>query len=268
MAFFNFKERVDFADCLHPNRLSEIITSRRSGKLDISLNGCPVVLYDKLGSGGTKEVYDAMINNRRYALGICGTQDSPHRIIEKWSQVLEEPKNTQQLRGMGLHVNEMCEIVLVNINQISFPAIKMLRYEDLKVRVFDAKNNKGNNLPLVKRNTALNDQLLMEILEPTIQESKILISEGVRLGRDSFNLCLYQQKLHLYLNDLGSISMQKIRNSDIKKFIEYYAQWIVDAFINSVSDETYYKNPFINGLNHIDNTFKRRLEQAILVKLK
>jgi hypothetical protein len=99
-----------------------------------------------IGNGGSKNVFLVEHNGEESAIAICGTVDDAQTTINKWRDVINEPKNTKYLRNLGFYVNNISEIIPIKINGIDFPALKMKPYSSHSFEIFDLKNFDGNNL--------------------------------------------------------------------------------------------------------------------------
>ncbi|MEA2088228.1 MAG: hypothetical protein U9O55_00070 [Patescibacteria group bacterium] len=149
---------------LTADNIAHIVRSRRRPEYprqdtveSLSVEEQNATIHERLGSGGSKEVYDIEIAGQHYAIGICGIQDAPDRMVEKWKIVLQEPANTQHLRERDFLVNELCDIRPTAVNGTHFPGIIMKRYQDLPFRVFDGKNVGREGVSLISKDTQLND---------------------------------------------------------------------------------------------------------------
>lgn len=143
----------------------------------------------------------------------------------------------------------------------------MRRYQDLPFRVFDGKNVGRDGNSLVNRDTQLNDEIMLKIMSSVINEVAKLIDNGIRLGEDNFNLCESQGALHLYFNDLGSMSVSEIPEDDFPRFIEYYSMWAIGAFVNSVNHDTYTHNPYVHEMGDLGHSLQSKFEEAVNQKL-
>lgn len=255
---------------LTPDKIAQIIQSRQlpenPGKdliNNLEIDGVSTESLKFLGSGGSKEVYDAEVGGKHFAVGICGIQDTPERIIEKWEVVLKEPENTDFLRNQGFYVNEYCQIQNIRVNGFEFPAIVMKRFQDHQFKIFDSKNIGKNNNPIADRETDLNDDKMITIMQPVVNEVARLIKNGIRVGRDNFNLCLSNGEIHLYFNDLGPMKTEAFTKEDAPRIIEQYTMYAVSAFINSVNQDTYKNNKYIHNMDNPDNPLQGKLESLV-----
>lgn len=141
------------------NTPKDVIENLEIEEIDVKIHG-------RLGSGGSKEVYDIELNGAHYALGICGIQDAPERVVEKWKIVLQEPQNTKFLRDQGFLVNEVCEIKPIKVSGTDFPGLLMKRFQDHDFRIFDSKNIGRNDNPIVNKETKLDDGEMLKTMSP------------------------------------------------------------------------------------------------------
>lgn len=234
---------------------------------DIYMEGKEVRVNSKLGSGGTKEVFDVSCEGVSYALGICGRQDSPETILEKWKVVLKEPADTAFLRNKGFFVNQFCEIQTIKLKGIDFPAILFKRYQDHPFSIYDSKNITGNDNPLITETYPQDDEGMLKILGPVLGEIQRLILEGIRLSRDNFNLCLSEANLHLYLNDLGNMRVYKFDPEEVIKYLDSYVDWTWVALIHCVSESAYNQNSYLKSINSSSGSLKKKMKAQISMGL-
>lgn len=109
------------------DNIAHIVRSRRRPEYlgrdpieSLTIEEQNATIHGRLGSGGSKEVYDIEADRQHYAIGICGIQDTPERMVEKWKIVLQEPANTRHLRERGSLVNELCVIRPTAVNGTPF----------------------------------------------------------------------------------------------------------------------------------------------------
>lgn len=271
---FERHEQIPPEALLTIDNIAHIVRSRRRPEYpgrdtveNLSVEEQNATIHGRLGSGGSKEVYDIEIAGQHYALGICGIQDAPERMIEKWKIVLQEPANTQHLRERGFLVNELCDIRPTAVNGTPFPGIIMKRYQDLPFRVFDGKNVGRAGITIFNKDTQLNDEVMLEIMRPIIDEIVRLIQNGIQLGRDNFNLAESRGAVHLYFNDLGTMTVNEIPEDDFPGYIEYYTMWTRGALVNGVDHDTYEHNPYIHNLGNRGNSFAAKFEEAVKQRL-
>jgi hypothetical protein len=270
----HIQEENLFEEILVPNQVSQILHSRRDTNQPgvdvirhVELNQSEVSLEGYLGSGGSKEVYSAVQDGHDFALCICGIQDNSERVVEKWKSVLKEPRNTDELRKRGFHVNDACKISIVKINGHQFPALLMKRYQDHSFSIYDAKNTSGNDNPILEGDKEINDQLMMEVLSSVIDEITALIKEGVILGTDSFNVCLSQGKVHLYFNDLGPMEIKVIQQEEYKEVIDYYVASAIAAFVNSISYKVFQESSYLKKTGSRRHPLGQKICEEVLRRL-
>ncbi len=219
---------------LTPQIIRRILETRRGLPPEISVGGESISLERKLGSGGSKEVYDIQIGDLHYALAIPGNIDSAEIVADKWQRVLREPISTTRLRDAGFRVNPLSELIGVELDGISFPALIMRRYEDLPFDVRDAKNPRSSIYREKIRSFDVDKDL--ERIGETI---KSLAQKNIKTGGDSFNLFVDGEGLDLYFNDLGSCKFEEIPADKLKGVLEYYAMAASAALMNGFSEEEY-----------------------------
>lgn len=248
----------------------QVIQSRRSAELPgkdvinaLEIEGRVANPPKFLGSGGSKEVFDVEIGEEHYAVALCGLQDTPERVIQKWESVLKEPVNTALLKARGFYVNDMCEVRNIRVNGVEFPALVMKRFEDHSFEIYDSKNIGKNANRLFDERTELSDEKMMSLMSPISDEIIRLVRDGIRLGRDNFNLCVSEDQMHLYFNDLGPTRVEPFLDDEKKRVIAHYVMYAVGAVVSSVNEETYRNNPYINKMDDLESTLQTSLEKKI-----
>ena len=98
------------------------------------------IISGLLGEGGSKTVFDTVINGKRRALAIPNSIDDPDTQAEKWNSVLQEPENAKLLSELGLLTVPEYEIITTTINGRELPALSMTPFSDLPFKVFDSKD--------------------------------------------------------------------------------------------------------------------------------
>ncbi len=260
----------NFKDLLTIENIRNLTISRKSSadcrdyltEIRINNNIAKVVGY--MGSGGTKEVFDILIGEERYALGLCGIIDPPQTIIKKWTQVFNEPENTSKLRELGFFVNNLCKITPIKVNGFDFPAIIMKRYQDHYFQICDGKNNQNNENMLIPPKITI--ETCAPLFTKIASDISNLIKAGVRIGGDCFNLCLDNNVQHLYFNDLGSASFKEIKNEDIDLFVSSYTSHAVGAFLNS-SPDTKWLDETIYRIVEVNGPLEQRVKEQVYNKL-
>lgn len=220
--------------------VEHMLDTMRKGQLAIEANGRPVTVGKRLGAGGSKTVYDAVLDENSFALALPNTTDGYVRMMEKWSVVEREPENTAKLRELGLLVNPICEILPATINGISFPALRMTRYEDLPFEVRDSKNltSSVHRSTFVPEN-GLTDENFRELFSSVTPDLLNLLKNRVSLHQDSINICIEAGKPRLYLNDLGDAEW----NGTASEFeSRYYAQAVIRAFAAALTEDEWQTN--------------------------
>lgn len=238
----------DGGELSNDQAMTHLLESMRAEKLDVKHENKVVSLGDKLGSGGSKTVYDAVVDGEPFALALPNTTDDVQKMRQKWQNVLKEPDNTEKVRGLGLYTNPTCEVVPTSINGVIFPALKMARYQDLPFPIVDSKNVtsstvNGNLLP-----GTLTIDAYQELMASILPDLEIMIKNGVQVGSDSINICLIEGKPRIYLNDLGTAVFKPFQDDQIPQVAEMYISNANGAFLNGLTEPEYQKhNTFFNG---------------------
>ena len=260
---------VDAARLLNNGNVSAISRSRRlSGIESLSIDGVQAAVSGLLGSGGSKEVYDATVGGQHYALALPGTVDFPQIVIEKWNKVLREPVNTDRLRDLGLYVNDVCQVVSTIVNGHEFPALIMKKYSDHNFPVYDSKNLQGRDHELIKSDGRVDDEAALRLFAPIGIEVASLIRGGARLGRDCFNLCDISGVPHLYHNDLGAATFRKISEGDLERYADGYVSSAFWAFVNTITEKVYRGNPYVNSMVDPECSLQPKLVESVMGILK
>lgn len=225
-----------------------LIETRRAGRLDVMIGNENIVLAQQLGSGGSKEVYDAEVGGVHYALAIPGTVDDAPVTIDKWKKILNEPANTARFRELGFYANRLCELVKAKINEIDFPALIMQRYEDLPFEVRDSKNPKSSvgDTRIIPKGIDVSQ--IPGLIQPLAGDIKGLLTQNVKVGSDAFNLAVVNGRPRIYFNDLGGAKFESLPQSDIETVTNYYITSALAAFVNGLTEAEYqeYKGYFDN----------------------
>jgi|GEM_PF-2534437 len=222
--------------------IERISESRHEAGLELTHRGRPIELTsdEPIGTGGSKEVYSAKIGNEHYALAIPASDiDVPSVIKEKWEIVLREPENTEQLKRLGFYTNDLLRTEVVQINGTDFPAVVMHRFEDLPFEVRDSKNRSSSTGQTEIFPGAANPANIPDRLRHITAEVKSLLQNGVRIGLDSFNLCVIKGEPHLYFNDLGTARFQPFTEEDYRHYVNVYSNAAAWALINGCTETEY-----------------------------
>lgn len=227
--------------------LTHMIDTMRKGQLDFGSQGNPVQRIRKLGGGGTKTVYDVVIDEGHFALAVPNTVDDLQTMIEKWRVALQEPANTKMVRSLGFYTNPVCEALPTSINGVSFTVLKMGRYEDLPYPIMDGKDPhastiRGNVLP-----TVLDEGSFEELIGYTVSDIQSLIRNGLRVGVDSINICLINGKPRIFLSDLGDMRVEPFPKDRILPVAREYAAHAYSAFVQGLTEQEYQKHKAFFG---------------------
>jgi hypothetical protein len=255
------------ADILNEQSIATICESRRKSGLALTYKDQPVILDQNkpIGTGGSKEVYSVKIGEQHYALAIHAVDiDRPITIMRKWKVILKEPENTAIIRQLGLNTNSLCQLVPVKVNGTEFPALVMMRYQDLPYEVRDSKNQKSS----IGETRVLPEQYSEESLEKAfdniVLEIEILLKNNISLNKDSFNLAIVEGKAHLYFNDLGNASFESIPREDLENYIDSYVDYAMIAFINGITDIEYQRITDKYNYQNLKNKLKRKLQEKFI----
>lgn len=228
--------------------LTHMIDSMRKGQLEVAHQGTPLEVGKRLGEGGTKTVYEAVIGDGHFALGFPNTVDGVERMTQKWKVALQEPENTARVREMGLFVNPICDALPVNINGVPFTAIKMARYQDLPYQIMDGKDSRASTVKSEVLSSELDRSSFESYFESVISDVQTLITNRVRVGVDSLNVCLVDGKPRVFLSDLGSADFEEIPEEARPRVAERYVSNVFSAFLNGLTEVEYRKHkPFFDG---------------------
>ena len=260
----HFLSREQSASLLNESAVRDILESRQNGSLNIVVGNRAFTISQRLGSGGTKEVYDVHVGNSHFAMALPGSVDLPKTIVRKWRTVLNEPDNTRRLRDANLRVNSLSQLIQTKINGHFFPALLMKRYEDLPFTVRDSKNiGVGASRIFLPGMTV---EQIAETIRPMAADIHVLLQRDIRLGRDSFNLCLENGYPHIFFNDLGSAGFEPILEADIDQIAGHYADATVGAVLNGITEAEY--REFQADLDDGRDLIVRELKTAALVGLR
>jgi hypothetical protein len=266
---FTRMSKEEAVKLLNPDTLSAISRSRASSGIEsLLIDGVQATVSKKLGSGGSKEVYDISVRDQHYAIALTGTVDHTQIVIEKWTKVLQEPTNTDRLRNLGFYVNDLCQLVPTSVNGYEFPGLIMRRYADHDFPIYDSKNPKGRYHELIKAEEQVTDETALELFAPISDEIAKLIRAGASLGRDSINLCDINGVPHLYLNDLGAASFGEISPDDFEGYAEHYVSSAIGAFVNTVIERVYRGNSYVHSMADLGSSLQPKLVQRVMATLK
>lgn len=228
-------------------QLEAMIDSMRKGKLQVTQNKQPITIVKMLGGGGSKTVYDATLGESKFALALPNIVDGSFKVRKKWGNVLKEPTNTAKIRALEIPTNPNCIKMPVVVNGIPFTGLSLTRYQDLPYQILDGKNANSstaiNMLP-----TKLDRDKFTSLFPDVLNDLHKLIQNGVQLGSDSFNICVTDNGMRLYLNDLGTAQFEAFEDDELQEISETYARNATYTFINGLSEAEYQKNiDFFNG---------------------
>lgn len=212
----------------------------RNGEQLNSINDYPEINADdenlsiigKLGEGGTKSVYEAVLNGTNVAISIPNFIDSREIRAQKWSEVKREPERTAFLKEKGLLVNPLCETRSFIVNGEETECLVQMPFSQLPFKVFDGKDGSStwDNGPL---DFIESPKGILKSLELVAQDIRTLVKSGILLNHDSLSFGIDGQEVRLYLFDLDGM---KIDDSyDKKELANLYAGTIVGKLDNLFS---------------------------------
>lgn len=248
-------------------QLESLLETLRKGRLDIRLDNAPISIGKKLGGGGSKDVYDATIEDNAYALAVPNHVDSVGRMLDKWTVVLKEPGNTQIVRDAGLLTNPVCEVLPTSINGVQFSSLKMKRYQDLPWEIRDRKNptSSTGETVFIQADKEVTEEDFVDLFSTILDDLALMIAKHINVGSDSINVAVDGRVPRIYLNDLGNASFEPIAPEKNGEFIRRYTLYSFDAFINALSEEEYQRvKPFVEK-NHeqLIKTLESRLTERL-----
>lgn len=222
--------------------LTHMIDSMRKGQLDITHEGTNLEVNKKLGNGGTKTVYEAVNNGSVFALALPNTVDGVERMTKKWNVALQEPTNTERVRSLGLLANHTCVPLSVNINGVPFTALQMTRYQDLPFPIMDGKNVTSSTVTGDILPADVNDSKFEEYFGKIIPDIRVMIQNGIQVGRDSINICLVNGEPRIFLSDLGNAQFESFTEEQRQPVSERYISFALSAFQNCLTESEYQKH--------------------------
>jgi hypothetical protein len=248
--------------------ITHMLDSMRKGQLEATHDGTSLEIGRKLGEGGTKTVYEAVINSNPFALAFPNATDGVQIMTQKWKVALQEPANTDKIKAIGLFLNPICEVMKVNINGAPFPILKMARYQDLPFQIMDGKNPRSSTVDTEILPKQLDDATFEEYFSSILPDLQSLIQNGVRVGIDSVNICIVDGKPRIFLSDLGNAEFELIPRETMSKISEKYVMFASGAFLNGLTETEYQKHKvFFDGetfsVNN-DNNITHRLSERLL----
>lgn len=227
------EQRATFLNVVD-TQLPSLLNKLRDGSFlnEIKYQGVSVDIRGELGCGGSKTVYNAVINAEPFALSLPNSTDDANTVKKKWSEVLKEPENTKLIEDLGLYTNG-CNLFTVEIGSIQFPALRSKRYQDLSYKVIDRKNPNSSTVNgVVIPEQGLNEENVTKMLESTLDDVVTLVESGLSINADALNLCIDENgKIRLFLCDLGSGLMEYKINKNPRE-IDFVSQWYVSRIMD------------------------------------
>ena len=172
------------------------------------------IISGLLGEGGSKTVFDTVINGKRRALAIPNSIDDPDTQAEKWNSVLQEPENAKLLSELGLLTVPEYEIITITINSQELPALSMTPFSDLPFRVFDSKDGTQTYThgPL-SHIEHFSD--ISSYITGFSTDIATLTQSGIILSRDSISFAaLPDGSIRLFFYDLQDMTINNSTNKD------------------------------------------------------
>lgn len=187
--------------------LHEYIQPREIDDTDFIISGI-------LGEGGSKTVFDTIINGKRRALAVPNSIDGHDTQEEKWNSVLQEPENAKLLSELGLLTVPEYEIITTTINGQELPALSMTPFSDLPFRVFDGKDGTQTYThgPL-SHIEHFSD--ISSYITSFGADIATLTQSGIVLSRDSISFAaLSDGSMRLFFYDLQDMTINNSTNKD------------------------------------------------------
>ncbi len=199
---------------------------------EIDFNGENLSIMGKLGEGGTKSVYEAVLNGANVAISIPNFIDSREIRAQKWSEVRKEPERTAFLREKGLLINPLCEMRSFTLNGEETECLVQMPFSQLPFKVFDGKDGSStwDNGPL---DFVESPEGILKSLGAVARDVRTLVESGIILNRDSLSFGIDGQKVRLFLFDLDGMRIDG--SYDKKELANLYAGTIVGKLDNLFS---------------------------------
>lgn len=172
------------------------------------------IISGLLGEGGSKTVFDAIINGKRRALAIPNSIDDPDAQAEKWNSVLQEPENAKLLSELGFLTIPEYEIITTTINGRELPALSMTPFSDFPFKVFDSKDGTQTYThgPL-SHIEHFSD--ISSYITGFGADIATLTQSGIILSRDSISFAaLPDGSMRLFFYDLQDMTINNSTNKD------------------------------------------------------
>jgi hypothetical protein len=217
--------------------ISVCLEALQSGNFQLTAGGSEVFIKGVLGAGGgTKTVYDAFSDGEAFALALPNPTDNEQTAYRKWQVALNEPAMTDQLRDLGLVVNPDCQVWPVEINDTPFPAIKMLRYQDMPLQIRDGKNPTFSTIEHDLFPDNLDLSSFLEKTEGVRKDIAVLVKNGLVLNKDSFNICILNEEIRVFFNDLGDAQLKPSNHNTPEDYVAQYSLYAIGVLKNAMSE--------------------------------
>ena len=217
--------------------------SARDTKVPLKINNREVVGY-WLDGGGSKCAYRVNLDGEEVCVLL------PHN---NWYGALNEPKNTMELKKLGLVTNDYCKIIPVEIEGQKIPALAMKPYDKHSFKIFD-KKNPNDDLDKYFNIGKITEENIEEVFSALVKDVKTIVNNDVRLAYDSFNLALKDGKLRLYINDLPYENL--IKSGDKQSRVKLYLEYMLDTIPASINWYKIKEYPFADSLSTMEGQDK------------
>ena len=154
---------------------------------------------DQLGNGGCKTVFMATTED---AIALFNVSNGCNLFeAEMWQRVVaEEVSYSRQLRALGLLTQDY-RIDTVFLKDKELPVMRMRNFQQLLsygIETRDKKSNEAYGSTMLFGDVKnIHDQKhLLKLMSHLKRDIAILVSNGVRLGSDSFNIAIVHKKPH------------------------------------------------------------------------
>lgn len=216
-----------------------------------------------LNGGGSKKVYGTITQAGPLAIALPNTDVDGGAVLRgKWRASLNEPYHTDYIRSLGVPVNDVSKVQLIQVGKCTFPAIVMTPYSELDVTVFDYKNTADNNNTLVNLDNLNSNEDALPYFSEVSKDIQTLINHNVGLGSDSVNLCVKDGKLRLYINDLQQPSIHTSKIEKCDKAL-WYAKQAITGFYYSFPHKKRENYNYLQELNRYKSTYNELAKNIV-----
>ena len=198
-----------------------------------------------IGGGGTKSAYKVTINDEEMCILLPSGG---------WGEALNEVANTKKLKDLGLLTNDYCQIIKVNADGQTIPALVSKPYDKHSFIMFDIKNP-NTQLDEYIDVAQISEETLPSICSELVKDVKLLSKNNIALGCDSINLAFKDGKLRLYLNDLPYENLVD-KSFSSEELAQEYLGNALDALQATYSNKAFRSNPLLEKLADIIDSEK------------